>query len=232
LPIIDSHEKERNRRPRVPVTVKNVYLLPDEGPHWDEIKGYLRGVNANVVPFRDDIDLEVLKEVPPDIFVVSEKSLTSLLSFRLRKYAMIVVREGGEPGAASTAPDNPKVVTVDWPIASDDFLKLSAELVRLSERRIFRALLRIFTEDGGTPAIGRSLDFSHSGMGLRTAHYLAIGARAEVSISLPNLDEGSVRLPVQIVRSSPDGEETDYGAAFIDLDGERRKIIDEFIVQA
>jgi hypothetical protein len=231
LPIIASHEEERTRGPRVPVTVKNVYLLPDEGPHWSEIEEYLRGVNANVIRFRDDIDLEDLKEVPPDIFVVSEKSCTSLLSFRLRRHAMIVVGEEGEPGSSSTAPDNPKAVTIVWPMASDDFLKLSADLASLPERRMFRALLRIFPGEGGSPCIGRSLDFSHSGMSLQTGHHLARGTTMEISLSLPNL-AGSIRLPIQIVRSSPGDGETVYGARFVDLDEESRRIIDEFIMQA
>jgi len=211
--------------------VKNVYLLPDKGRHWDEIEGYLRGVNATVIHFRDDIDPRDLKKPPPDIFVIGEKSGSSLLSYRLRNYVIIVVRDGGVPGAVSPAPNNPKMVTVNWPISADAFLKLSAELARLSERRVFRALLRIFPQGGGTPTIGRSMDFSHSGMALRTAHHLAIGARMEISLSLPNMDK-SVRFPVQIMRNAPDGEEAEYGARFIGLDEERRKILDEFIIQA
>jgi hypothetical protein len=209
--------------------LKNVYLLRDEGRHWDEIEGYLRGVNARIVHFQDDIDPRDLKEAPPDIFVIGEQSGSSLLTYRLRNHVIMVVRDGGVPGAISPAPNNPKLVTVNWPMTSAAFLKLSAELVRLSERRVFRALLRIFPKDGA-PAIGRSLDFSHSGMALRTTHYLAIGARVEISLSLPNMDR-SVRFPVQIARSSPDGEESDYGARFVGLDEEQRKLLDDFILQ-
>jgi hypothetical protein len=210
--------------------VKNVYLLPDKGRHWDEIEGYLRGVNANVIHFREDIDPQDLEMAPPDLFIISEKSSSSLLIYRLRNHVIMVVREGGVPGAISPAPNNPKLVTVNWPITSSAFLKLSAELTRLAERRVFRALLRIFPAGGGTPAIGRSMDFSHSGMALRTTHHLAIGARVEISLSLPNMD-ASVRFPVQIARNAPDGEEAEYGARFIGLDEERRKILDEFIMQ-
>jgi len=209
--------------------LKNVYLLRDEGRHWDEIEGYLRGVNANIFHFRDDINPRDLKKAPPDIFVIGEQPGSSLLTYRLRNHVIMVVRDGGIPGAVSPAPNNPKLVTVNWPMTSAAFLKLSAELARLSERRVFRALLRIFPKDGA-PAMGRSLDFSHSGMALRTTHRLAIGAEMEISLSLPNLDK-SVRFPVQIVRSSPDGEESDYGVRFVGLDEEQQKILDEFILQ-
>ena len=210
--------------------MKNVYVFPDDGPHWDEIEEYLRSVNAKIVHFHDDVDPQDLKKVPPGICVIGEKSNSSLLSYRLRNHVIIVVRDKGAPGEISPAPNNPKMVTVNWPMTAEAFLKLTAELAKLSERKMFRTLLRIFPEDGSSPAIGQSLDFSHSGMGLRTAHYMAIGARVEISLSLPKLDK-SVRFPAQIARSSPGSEETDYGAMFTGLDEERRKILDEFILQ-
>jgi len=211
--------------------MKNVYLLPDEGSHWGKIEGYLKSVNANIVRFQADFDLRDLKKVPPDIFVVSEESNFGLLRYQLRNHVMIIVGDRGRvPGTVTPSPNNPKVVTVNWPMTCEAFLKLSAELSKLSERRVFRTLLRIFPDGSSTPSIGLSMDFSHSGMALKTKEKLAIGARAEVSLSLPNMDE-STRLPIQVMRSTGEGEEISYGAQFVGLDKARQMILDKFILQ-
>jgi hypothetical protein len=222
-------EKRANGQKRLP-TLNNAFLLPDGGSHWNDIEWYLKGINANVVRFHSGFDPRALKKTPPDIFIVGEKASSDLLSYQLRNHVMIVVSHGGIPGTVTHSRKNPKLVTVNWPMAPDAFLKLAADLTWLSQRRVFRALLRIFPDGGEVSCLGHSMDFSPSGMGLRTEHKLTDGEKVVVSLSLPTSPK-SLRIPLQIMRSTPDGDMTIYGGKFVDLGPEERKAIDAFIDQ-
>jgi hypothetical protein len=207
----------------------NVYLLKDDGDHWRDVERCLRSVNANVIPLDPDAGPDDL-DMTPNLVIVGEGAWNEILDFRLRKQVMIIIGQGGVPGTITPAPDNEKRVSVSWPLTSEKFLNLTSELSRLAERRMFKAILRLFQGDDEFPAMGQSIDFSSSGLAFRARSDFEIGERIDVSFSLPRV-ERSLRLPVEIMRKDDDAGGMTYGVRFLGLNALDRRAIDNFIMQ-
>jgi hypothetical protein len=218
-------------RSKVSVSPGYVYIQSDGSSYWDDIVAYLKSINAHIVNFQDDLDPETFKNKPPSLVIISERAKNDRLTYQLRGYAIVVLNEEGIPGTVTPSPKNPKMVFVNWPLTADDFLKLSAKLVRLSERKFFRTIVRLFLAGSDVCYMGQSADFSHSGMAFVSHQPFKIGDRLEISMSLPGREE-SIRFPVKIMRIDIKDDQTKYGAKYVDCDDATLEVINSFMLQS
>jgi hypothetical protein len=207
----------------------NVYILKDEGNHWREVERCLQSVNANVIPFDPKIGPDGLTKTP-GLVIVGEGAWSELLDFKLRKQVVIVIGRSGDAGTITPDPDNEKRVSLCWPVTTQKFLNLTSELSLLAERRVFKAILRLFQGESDFPVMGQSIDFSSSGLAFRAQSDFEIGERIDVSCSLPGV-ETSLRIPIEIVRKADETAGIIYGARFLGLDALDRRAIEKFITQ-
>lgn len=210
--------------------MKNVFLLLDGHPSREPVMKYFAGVNASVTALDPEFSPEDLREKAPDLFVLAEEHATSHLLYRLKDYATIVITDDGNPGDVNSSPSRSKRATATWPVMAEDFLRLSAEMARLSQRRLFRAIVRVFSARSNKSSMAQSIDFSSSGMAFRAEEKFSVGETLEVSVSLPGANE-SLKLPVEIMRivERREREESVYGARFAGIDGETLSRLQGFI---
>lgn len=210
--------------------MKNVFLLLEGHPSRDLVAGYFAGVNATVNDLDPDLSADELRRKRPELFVLAEEHATSHLLYLLKEYAVIVLTDDGSPGEVRSSPAKSKLATATWPVEEGDFLRLSAEMARLSQRRLFRAVVRIFSAESDRAFMAESIDFSNSGMAFRTGEALQVGDAFDVSLSLPSRGD-SLKLPVEIMRivERREKEESVYGARFTGMDGTTHSRLREFI---
>ena len=210
--------------------MKNVFLLLDGHPSRDLIREYFAGINASVTNLDPRLSADELRKKEPELFVLAEEHATYHILYRLKNYATIVITDDGTPGDLISSPGKTKRATATWPVKEEDFLRLSAEMARLSQRRLFSAIVRIFSTESDGAYMGQSIDFSSSGMAFRAKENFCVGDVLDISLSLPSRNE-NLKLPVEITRivERREREESVYGARFTGMDGTTHSRLRNFI---
>lgn len=203
--------------------MKTIFLIKDEMPFWEEIVRDLKTVNAKVFLFDKSI-LQGISEKAPDIVIAGERSYKETAAL-FQDIPKLIITEG-----KITESRYKDVYFLSWPEGKDAFLEITARLLYISERRIFRTIIRITPKGKNETFFGRSLDFSLSGMAFKVERALNIGDLLRVSLFIPNSDE-QINIGVEVMRSSidPDDGSTYYGARFINIEKGVKDALEDFI---
>jgi hypothetical protein len=208
--------------------MRTVLLVRDGASFWDEVGSRLAKANARVVACTAEELAVAADEVGPDLVVLGEQVHRGP-GAALRQ-PRIVVREQLQPTVQVVDGSRPPLALAGWPLPEGTFLELTARMLRVSERRIFRALIRILRPRVQESVMGTSLDFSITGMALRSGTALELGEPVVISLHLPG-GKGSLRLLSEVTRvaSDPTDASTFYGARFLNLDQPTRQSLREFV---
>ena len=137
------------------------------------------------------------------------------------------------PVALVRSSNDRNLLITGWPLERDQFLEITSRMLTIAPRRSFKTLIRIFGENDEVGGVGQSKDFSLTGLAFQTGKRLKEGETVAISFSIPEAKQ-SMRLEANVVRSAPENEGKDgiYGARFVDLGGEDRRLLTAFILNS
>jgi len=210
--------------------LKRICLIEDERPLWREVKGFLGGVNAELVVLCGNPPANEVLDLDPGLIVANARAHHALLH-RIRKIPVIVIKEGTPPVVLVRETEERNLVITGWPLRKEQFLEMTSRMLTIAPRKIFNSLIRIFRQVDDLGALGQSKDFSMSGMAFRSEVKLKRGARITISFSLPE-DGRNLRLGAEVVRVALDDEKERvlYGARFQDISAREAGLLNAFIL--
>lgn len=209
--------------------MRTVLLVRDGRAFWAEVESRLAKANARVVVCTA-AGLAATDQAGYDLVVLDEQLHRE--QGRTLQRPRIVLRESAEPAVTIVDGERPALAYAAWPLPEAAFLELTARMLRVSERRTFRTLIRILRPRMQVATMGTSLDFSLTGMALRTEQVLEPGETAVVSMHLPGGRE-SLRFLTEVTRvaTDPTDASTYYGVRFVNLDAASQQKLREFVLQ-
>lgn len=215
---------------RVSAVSKRICLIADGHPLWREVKKFLGAVSAEVLALYGQPEAERIVSFEPQLIVTSAREHHRLLH-RIRRYPVIVIREGTPPVALVREAEERNLVLTGWPLGQEQFLELTSRMLSVAPRKEFRTLIRVFRPGELVSTIGESRNFSKSGMAFTTGARLRRGSRVAVSFSLPD-DSRSLRLGAEVVRVrvSRNGDEVFYGACFEKVPAREAALLNAFVM--
>lgn len=192
-------------------------------PLWKEVAGYLKSANAEVFTF-DESALSATLPRQPDLIIAGEKAYQAISAQNIPK---IVIADGNAKAVERKAKD---IYFVVWPISKEAFLEITARLLYISERRVFNALITITLKDKNETYLGRSENFSMSGIAFKCDKPLNKADEVIISFYVAGVSR-RVSLEADVVRSAIDPADGTayYGARFINLTAETKDILSRFI---
>jgi hypothetical protein len=204
--------------------MKTICIVKDERPFWTEIESYLKTVNARVIPLDLRAVLKDISEKNPDIVIAGERALRELAGIS-QNIPKLVITEGDV--AESKSKD---VFFLKWTTTKEPFLELTSRLLYISERRIFKTVITIYHKGRNDTFLGKSLNFSLSGMAIKVDRPLDSGDILSISFFIPNSDN-RISIDAEVMRKSVDldGSFVYYGVRFIDLDDRIKDMLEGFI---
>jgi hypothetical protein len=210
--------------------MKRICLIRGGGEYWRKIEDFLGGVNATVIVMDGEPRQEEIMRHHPDLLITDSRVHHNMLRW-LGQMPVIVVKEGTPPTTMLREDTDRNLLITGWPLARARFLGITSSMLSIAPRRIFRTLIRIFTEGDDIGSLGQSTDFSLSGMAFKTEKGLVRGDEITISFSIPEASR-SLRIGVEIVRGGAAGEDgrTPYGARFLDIDAGNRRLLTTFIL--
>jgi hypothetical protein len=210
--------------------MKKICLIRGSGDHWNKIEGFLSGVNATVVVMDGAPRQEEIMGHHPDLLVTDSRVHHDMLRW-LGQMPVIVVKENTPPTTMLREAAERNLLITGWPLEKSKFLDITSGMLSIAPRRVFRTLIRIFSKGDDIGSLGQSTDFSLSGMAFKTEKKLFRGDKIIISFSIPEARE-SLRIGIEIVRSASAGEDgrSAYGARFLDISADDRKLLTTFIL--
>ena len=210
--------------------MKRICLVRDEQEFWDNIASTLRMAHAEVCDLGCDLDEKAIAESRPDLVVTGPAHFSHLPSRFSRLPKIVIEDEGKHLPSGSAADENLNVLT--WPIGRSELLEATSKMLSISPRKKFRTLIRIMVAGDAIGTMGRSVDFSLSGLAFATEKEYSSGQEVVISFSIPGEDQ-SIKFPVEIIRNSANGGDKEglYGARYLDLSTETAGIVRDFILK-
>lgn len=210
--------------------VRTVLVVSEGEFPWADLKRLLAKANARIVECTLARFAETAGRTKPDLVVLDEQ--THRTAGSSLQHPHVVVRTGAASGVTIPAHARPPVAWVSWPVDDDVFLEITARMLRVSERRTFRALIRVFVPRSGQWFMGRSEDFSLTGLAFHCDRSFAPGEPLVVSLHLPGR-AGGVEFSVEVTREvvNPADGKTYLGARFVRLEPAVRRKLDDFILK-
>lgn len=210
--------------------MRTVLVVCEGRVPWNDVKRLLAKANARIA----DCTLAQLEEASdrtnPDLVMLDETAHQA--AGRLLRQPQVVVRSGGAAGVTMPTHARPAVAWVSWPLDERTFLEMTARMLRVTERRTFRTLIRIFFPRSGEWLIGRSEDFSLTGLSFHIDRTFTPGEPLVVYLHLPD-DGGAVQFEVEMTREAvnPADGGRYHGARFVRLEPQVLRKIREFILK-
>lgn len=197
---------------------------------WKDVKRLIAKANARVLDCTLAQLAETAGRTSPDLVMLDDAAHQAARG-TLRQ-PQVVVRSGGTTGVTMPTHARPAVAWVSWPLDERTFLELIARMLRVSERRIFRTLIRIFLPRSGEWLMGRSEDFSLTGLAFHIDRAFTPGETLTVYLHLPE-DGGAVQFDVEIAREAvnPADGGVYHGARFVRLEPQVRQKLQDFILK-
>jgi hypothetical protein len=209
--------------------MKNIYLIKDAKPFWADIERALSGVNAKVSTFDGQTAQEAISRQAPDLIIIAE-SIHHDISAMVQKLPKLILKKNMLPGTIIQGSTNGDCITAGWPLEEKSFLEITSRLLFVSERRKFRAMIRIFTKGVKTGFAGQSEDFSLTGIAFKTDQQFPLGEEVAISFYVTEVKK-SIKLDAEITRQGIDPADGSsyYGARFINLSSEDKEVLKKFI---
>ena len=166
----------------------------------------------------------------PDLLITDSRVHHNMLRW-LGQMPVIVVKEGTPPTTMLREAAGRNLLITGWPLEKSRFLDITSSMLSIAPRRVFRTLIRIFSEGDDIGSLGQSTDFSLSGMAFKAEMRFSRGDEITISFSIPEASD-SLRIGIEIVRSASAGEDgrSAYGARFLNIDAEDRRLLTTFIL--
>lgn len=210
--------------------MKCIWLIRDEGSHWSSIVRLFEEVNAEIVSLDEDTGLHLARGAVPDLIVLGAASLSRLPPALRKRPRVVFVLGDQRTGEFSAQLGELNQQVLSWPGDRKKLLETASVILGISPRKKFRTLIRIFV--GGDPQgfVGKSIDFSLTGMAFSTMMDIAKGSHVGISLSLPG-DRGSIRFQLKIVRSAPEeqGDTRGYGGEYLNMQRETLERLTSFV---
>lgn len=202
--------------------MKTIYIIKDGRPFWNEVTGYLRAVNADVIPMDFRTLLQSIAKKNPDIVIAGERAYKEVSSIP-RNIPKIVITEGN---IAETKADD--ICFLRWPVRRETFLEATSKFLSVPERRVFKTVITISLE--GKSYLGKSVDFSMNGMAFRIDRTMKQGDIMTISFFIPGADK-RFNIDAEVMRSFIDSKDNSvyYGAKFLNMDKNTKDLIEGFI---
>jgi hypothetical protein len=210
--------------------MKRICLIRGTGEYWSKIEGFLSGVNAAVVVMDGDPQQEEIMGHHPGLLITDSRGHHNMRRW-LGRMPVVVVKEGTPPTTMLREAAGRNLLITGWPLEISRFLEITSNMLSIAPRRVFRALIRLFREGDDIGSLGRSTDFSLSGLAFKSEQGFSHGDEVTISFSIPEARR-SLRIGVEIVRKTSAGEDgrSVYGARFLDIDAEDRRLLTTFIL--
>lgn len=210
--------------------MKKIALIKDDSFFWNYIEAYLGSINAAVDTFPHGASDDEIAACGAELLIVGSDHVPPIQS-PLGGLRTIVIGEGDWPLPGKTRAWEKKKLLLRWPISKNLFLRETADILGVSPRKSFRSMIRVFTPASNIGFVGRTIDFSFSGMSFSADQHYSIGQEVSISFSIPN-EERSLLLRGRIARgwnNEADGS-SEYGVEFMSLDPEAAKVLETFIM--
>lgn len=187
---------------------------------WGEVARLLQSVNAGLSVFEGRKRYDKDAGPTPSLLIVSAGALSS--AGPLPANVPVLVLTGGEAGQKMPR----GFFHLKWPEEKDSFLETTSRLLYVSGRKLFRTAISIRRKGNDETFMGKSVNFSRTGMAFRTAKKLDEGDLIEIGFFIPNSDdEVVVEAEVMRVSADPADGSVYYGAKFR---GSSKDLLDAF----
>ena len=204
--------------------MKTICLIKDEKPFWKEIEEYLILVNARVFPLNEKDALQNISEKNPDIIIGGERTyeVASFISQNIIKL-FVLDKDVKED-------KNKNAYFLKWPVTKEAFLDMTSKLLYIYDRRFFRTIISITPKGKNETFLGRSLNFSMSGMAFNVDKPMKPGDILTISFFISSK---RLKIDAEVMRSSidPDDGSVYYGARFLNIEKDTEDVMENFIKQ-
>lgn len=209
--------------------MKRILLIEDDRPFWPRIRDLLAKVNAVVAEERLGHPPSARAAERPDLVVIGETSHAA----RSRDWwdgALLVLEKGRAPELITPIGEGGRQVTASSSIAERPFLALTSQLLGVSERRLFRAVIGVKRAGQEHVHIGASREFSLTGLSFSLGVDLPRGEQVLISFYIPGA-RSRVSLAGEIVRAFVDPEDgsSSFGARFVGLAAAEQQLLKRFV---
>lgn len=210
--------------------MRKIVLATDDAFYWKYIETCFKDINADMTVFPPGTSDEDIAAAGAGLLVMGFDRMAALGS-PLRRFRTIIIsdREGKLP--EQTRSTRKKVVFLQWPVARDQLLREAAEMLGISPRKSFQVMVRIYSPDAEFGILGKSIDFSSTGMSFTADKFYSIGHEVSVHLSIPG-DGERLKLEGRVARSwtnETDGS-GEYGVEFKPLDQVTAETMETFIL--
>ncbi len=204
--------------------MKTICIIKDGRPFWNDITEYLKAVNASIFPLDLKTLLQSVSEKNPAIVIAGERAYREVSAIP-QGIPRLVIAEGNI--AESKSRD---VYFLKWPASRESFLEMTSRLLYISERRHFKTVISIAPKGKNETYLGKSLNFSMSGMAFKVDKPLSQGDILTISFFIPNSNKRLI-LDAEVMRSSvnPDDGSVYYGSRFLSVKEEIKDDLESFI---
>jgi hypothetical protein len=210
--------------------VKKIVFVTDDSHFWKFVEDSFESINDDVVSMPPDATDEDIAASGADLLVMNFDRL-SPLSSPLRRLKTIIIINGSAKPPEQTRSSRERVTYLAWPFTQSRILADAAAMLNISPRKKFRAIVRIFSSDSEAGTLGRSIDFSTTGMSFTSEEYFTVGKRLTVALSVPGGGD-RLELPGRVVRdwtNEADGTR-EYGVEFMSLDNSVAAALSQFVL--
>ncbi len=204
--------------------MKTICLVRDGRPFWQEVESYLKAVNARVFASEYKTLQQDILSKKPEIVIAGERSYREVLS--IAQFIPKLIIYEGKADEINTK----DVYFLRWPEGRSSFLEITSRLLYISERREFKTVINISFKDRKETFLGKSVNFSMTGMAFKFEKDMNLRDIVTVSFFLPG-NAGRISIEAEVMRQStnPDDKTTYYGARFLNLSGDTKNILENFI---
>ena len=209
--------------------MKDVLILKDARLLWQTIQIYLGGINAAVRVVDAGEPEEKIAGGEADLLIMGAEQFRS--GGVPRGYLkVIVIDPGGSLGELSGKLRRGDSC-LEWPCSRERFLEQTASVLGVAPRKVFQTVIRIFVPSVQYGVVGKSADFSLTGMSFTAEGFFSIGQKVSVSLSLP-AEQQRIILEGKVARSRSDngGRFTLYGVEFGDIDRATEEALKTFVL--
>jgi hypothetical protein len=203
--------------------MKTILLIKDKKPFWKDITEYLRKVNAKIHNLEETNANPNFRE-KPDLIIIGGDGFKKLPA-ETQEVPKMVVLNGTIP---EKAPNNAFFAVL--PLSEEAFLETTSRLLYISERRLFKTVISVTHKGKDKTYLGRSMNFSMSGMAFKVDEILITGDALTMGFFIPGTEK-RLSVEAEVMRSSIDPEDNAfyYGAKFTTIDDETKTALEGFI---
>jgi len=210
--------------------MKKIVLVTDDAFYWKFIEASFESINADVTVLPPEASEDEIAGSGAGLLVMGFDRIAPLGS-PLRRFKTIVISDRERNLPEQTRSSQKKRLFLQWPLSKDQLYREAAAMLGISPRKAFRAIVRIISPDSEFGVMGRSIDFSSTGMSFKAERYYSIGHEVTVNLSVPG-ENARLNLKGRVARRWTDEADgtSEYGVEFKSLDRATAEALETFIL--